>query len=182
MKNEKPIPLAYMITCRTYATWLHGDIRTSVDRNHNIFCTPRINENTSFNNAMRKQCSEDPFLLNASQRKIVLQSILKTCEYTQWHLYAAHVRSNHLHVILKALIPPEKIVVSMKAYATRDLKQSNPTLNRKYFWAKGGSTKYIFQSSDLFRTIQYTINEQGKEMAFYYDPDYINVVKHESVH
>lgn len=28
-------PLAYLITCRCYGTWLHGDARGSVDREHN---------------------------------------------------------------------------------------------------------------------------------------------------
>ena len=34
------VPLAYLITFRTYGTWLHGDARGSVDREHNVFGTP----------------------------------------------------------------------------------------------------------------------------------------------
>ena len=178
MKNEKPFPLAYIITYRTYATWLHGDARTSVDRNHNTFLTPRIKENSFRYKAMQTQCSENPFLMNGPQRKIVLQSIIKTCELAQWYLYAAHIRTNHTHVIVKAFKAPEKVAVSLKAYATRDLKLNFPELNRKHFWAKGESTGYIFQSENLFRAIQYAIHEQGREMAFYCDPEYIEVIQH----
>jgi hypothetical protein len=33
-------PLAYLITFPTYGTWLHGDERGSVDRDHNLPGTP----------------------------------------------------------------------------------------------------------------------------------------------
>jgi len=38
--TEKSIPLAYLITFTTYGTWLHGDPRGSVDREHNVWGTP----------------------------------------------------------------------------------------------------------------------------------------------
>jgi hypothetical protein len=36
------IPLAYLITFRSYGTWLHGDPRGSVDRFHNVYGKPRL--------------------------------------------------------------------------------------------------------------------------------------------
>lgn len=33
-------PLAYLLTFRCYGTWLHGDARGSVDREHNTYGTP----------------------------------------------------------------------------------------------------------------------------------------------
>ncbi|MGH9840991.1 MAG: hypothetical protein ACREEM_19730 [Blastocatellia bacterium] len=38
--SDSRIPLAYLITFRCYGTWLHGDERGSVDRDHNIYRTP----------------------------------------------------------------------------------------------------------------------------------------------
>lgn len=73
MKNEKSSPLAYMITCRTYASWLHGDERKSVDRKHNLFLTPKINKNPYFQKNMQALCKENMFLLDEAQRKIILQ-------------------------------------------------------------------------------------------------------------
>lgn len=36
-------PLAYLITFRTYGTWLHGDDRYSMDRHEkNIYRTPNV--------------------------------------------------------------------------------------------------------------------------------------------
>ncbi|OGT25483.1 MAG: hypothetical protein A3I77_04115 [Gammaproteobacteria bacterium RIFCSPLOWO2_02_FULL_42_14] len=172
MKNKKPIPLAYIITCRTYATWLHGDERNSVDRYHNKFLTPRIKPNPVLEKVRKQLCKETPYLMNAPQRETVLQSIIKTSECANWHLYAAHVRTNHMHIVVSAPKEPEKITVSLKAYATRYLKQQHPELNRERYWSKGASTGYIFQSENLFRAIQYTIEEQGTEMAFYCEPAY----------
>ena len=37
MWNDTDIPLAYLITFRSYGTWLHGDKRGSVDRFHNHY-------------------------------------------------------------------------------------------------------------------------------------------------
>ena len=43
--NNQRIPLAYLITFRSYGTWLHGDERGSVDRFHNVYGTPRLPPN-----------------------------------------------------------------------------------------------------------------------------------------
>ncbi len=177
MPNKKPIPHAYFITCRTYGTWLHGDKRESVDRNHNVFLTPKIKQNVGLQNRMQNVCNEEAFMMNASQRQIVLQSIIDTCQCSQWHLYTAHVRVNHMHVVLKSEKEPEKIATTLKAYATRYLKKHHPQLNRERFWSRGASTGYIFQSDNIFRAMQYTIEEQGKEMALYCDPSYYETLE-----
>lgn len=179
MTKQKPksIPCAYFITCRTYGTWLHGDERQSVDRKHNTFLSPKIKQNSGFYREMQGLCKEEAFVLNPEERKTVLQSIIDTCHHAQWHLYAAHVRTNHMHVIVKSEKAPEKIAISLKAFATRYLKEKHLGLKRNKFWSQGASTRYIYQSDFLFRAIQYTIEEQGKEMAFYCDPGYYDVLK-----
>jgi REP element-mobilizing transposase RayT len=178
MKNKKVIPLAYIITCRTYATWLHGDQRTSVDRDHNKFLTPRIKHNPVLEKVSKELSKEPAYLMNEAQRKTVLQSIIKTCECASWHLHAAHVRTNHMHIVVRGPKEPEKMAVSFKAYATRYLKKHHPELIRERYWSKGESTGYIFQSDNLFRAIQYTIEEQGEKRAFYCEPAYYEALAH----
>jgi len=34
--NDTDIPLAFLITFRTYGSWLHGDMRGSIDRYNNV--------------------------------------------------------------------------------------------------------------------------------------------------
>ena len=164
---SKSIPCAYILTCRTYGSWVHGDPRSSVDRNHNEFATSRIKPNLGLQKAMQNSCTEDIFLLNAMQRKTVLQSIIDTCRFANWHLHAAHVRSNHMHIVLQTQKEPEQAMVSIKAYATRYLKKQNPELTRKKFWSLGESTGYIFRPEFISAAVRYTLEDQGEPMAFY---------------
>lgn len=56
-RNDTDTPLAYLITFRTYGTWLHGDERGSVDKNHNKFGT-----RTAESRIVREQQGDDlPF-------------------------------------------------------------------------------------------------------------------------
>ena len=101
---------------------------------------------------------------------------IDTCQFTKWHLHAAHVRTKHMHIVMRAPKEPGKVAVSFKAYATRYLKQYHPELNRQRYWSRGESTGYIFRSDYLLRAIQYTVEEQGREMASYCDPSYYNAL------
>ena len=172
MQTKHPIPLAYFITFRTYATWLHGDSRSSVDSNNNVYLKPKIKPLPDLEKKMRAICNEDKYLMNAEQRATVLKSIVSTCQFADWRLYAAHVRTNHVHIIVKAPKDPKKIAVSFKAYATRYLKQQFPELHREKFWSSGAATEHLFDSNNLFRTMQYVIEDQGRKMALYCDPIY----------
>src|SRR5262252_3485283 len=43
--NDTGIPMGYLITFRSYGTWLHGDRRGSIDRFHNRYKSPCIAPN-----------------------------------------------------------------------------------------------------------------------------------------
>ena len=58
-------------------------------------------------------------------------------------LLAAHVRSNHVHTVVDAEIPLERIMSDFKAYAGRRLNRLRlDELNRKR-WARHGSTRRL---------------------------------------
>ena len=173
MKAYSNIPFAYFFTFRTYATWLHGDARSSVDPKHNVYDTPRIKPNSSLHRAMADECLEDKFIMDKAYRKTVLKSIVDTCHYYRWHLDAAHIRSNHVHVILRSVAAKEDVRGKLKTYATRYLKKHHPELLvRKKFWSDGGSDRNIWASEFLFATMYYVIEQQGEKMALYYTEDY----------
>ena len=46
--NDTDTPLAYLITFRSYGTWLHGDERSSIDRFHNRYKSPYIDPNATW--------------------------------------------------------------------------------------------------------------------------------------
>ena len=70
--DDNDFPLAYLITIRTFGTWLHGDERGSVDRHgKNIYGSARISANANLDSLMRDEMKCPPFLLDALQRRAV---------------------------------------------------------------------------------------------------------------
>jgi hypothetical protein len=60
MWNNTDTALAYLITFRSYGTWLHGDNRGSVDRFHNRFGEPYLPTNNAWKHHNHKQLKKIP--------------------------------------------------------------------------------------------------------------------------
>ena len=102
-------PLAYFITFTTYGTWLHGRNPGSVDRGHNVPGTAFVPADADLESARRQAMRQDPYLLDEPQRAVVLRTIREVTAHRGWKLWAAHVRSNHVHVVVTADCRPEKV-------------------------------------------------------------------------
>jgi REP element-mobilizing transposase RayT len=124
MQKEIAIPLAYFITFTCYGTWLHGGKMTSVDRQHNIPETEFILLNPNREASAKKRLVEAPYSLGHAQRQVVLNTIKEVCAFRTWVLLAAHIRTNHVHLIIHATLSPENIMNTIKAYASRRLNES----------------------------------------------------------
>lgn len=158
-------PLAYLITFTTYGTWLHGDKRGSVDRNHSSYRSEFLAGNSKFEVRDRKRLKNPPVTLNPEQREIVLKAILDQCDFRCWFAHAIHVRSNHVHIVVTGEESPEKMLTIFKAYATRALRNSGNNNILKY-WTKHGSTKYLWADEALNLATKYVRDEQGEKMSF----------------
>src|ERR1043165_2637674 len=93
-------PVGYLLTFRCYGTWLHGDERGSVDRNHRRYGTlllPASPQRASRNRGLLKQ---PPLYLNARQRSVVKDSVRDTCDMRRWMLWELNVRTNHVHAVI----------------------------------------------------------------------------------
>ena len=167
MLPEIAIPLAYFITFTCYGTWLHGDKSTSVDHLNNTPGTDFLSFNSKRAGLVKKQMSETPYCLDESRRRIVLQTIVEVCGYRQWVLLAAHVRSNHVHCVIHAILQPEQIMNAIKSYASRHLNKANLDGDRVNRWTRHGSTRYLWKEAEVEATIQYVVNEQGLPMAVF---------------
>ena len=55
MWNNTDTPLAYLISFRTYGTWLHGDKRGSIDRHHKRYGSPYIAPNRNWRQYNQRQ-------------------------------------------------------------------------------------------------------------------------------
>jgi hypothetical protein len=73
--DDNEFPLAYLISFRTYGTWLHGDERGSTSRRRNKYGTPRIAPNPRLQGAERKQLQHPPTRLDSRQQWLKKQCV-----------------------------------------------------------------------------------------------------------
>src|SRR5437899_13046868 len=92
--NDTDTPIAYLITFRTYGTWLHGDERGSISRHNNIYKTGKLRHEPKWLDINRSRMKREPVLLDAKMRTIVEKAVCETCEFRGWDLYAINVRTN----------------------------------------------------------------------------------------
>jgi len=147
-------PVGYLLTFSCYGTRLHGDPRGSVDRYSNIFGTPRILKNVARNQACLNRLEEPPleeppYELDPLRRRIVLRSFWETCLGLNWEFHAAHVRTDHSHMVAFSSLPPEGMIGLLKSNATKALKSRALDLDRKHRWTEDGSRRYLWNQNDI---------------------------------
>ena len=163
--DDNEFPIAYLITLRTYGTWLHGDGRGSIDRYHNQFRGPRISANPVMQRQNKMKLKSDPLLLNAHQRPIVETAIRGVCNYRNWTLRAINVRTNHVHIVCSTNESAAgKAIKDFKAYATRALKSAGHWKFDHSPWADGGSERYLWKELSIGNACEYVVNGQGADL------------------
>jgi len=155
-------PLAYLITLRTYGTWLHGNKKLSVDRHgFNVYKTPKLEANSNLEKRMLQTLKHKPFLFNENQRRIIESAVHEVCEYRIYNLQAINVRSNHLHCVVSAEMNPKLIADAFKSYATRHLRQNSLIDKDTKVWARGRSRRYLWKPRQVALAIEYVLYGQG---------------------
>jgi REP element-mobilizing transposase RayT len=157
-------PLASFITFTTYGSWLHGDERGSII-NENGYAK-LLQKHAGLQRYHKNNLSYPPVKLNMSQRKIVLDSIMEVCNIRKYTLFAVHIRSNHIHILVDA--DKAEVILDFKRWATRKLRSTGHKLQK--VWTEGGSKKYIFKECQVYEKADYIINQQGEMMAYYVNP------------
>lgn len=163
MWNDTDTPLAYLISFRTYGTWLHGDKRGSIDRFHNIYGAPYIEPNERWRRYKQQLLKTKPLILSPRQRRIVDEAIRETCRIRKWSLLALNVRTNHIHVVVTAHRKPELVLNAFKANATRRLREEGLWGYPSSPWAFKGSKRRLWNEKSLERAIDYVLYGQGDE-------------------
>ena len=78
-----------------------------------------------------------------------------------------HVRTNHVHVVVEAPVTPERVLIELKAYASRKLNESGLDTSERRRWSRHGSTRYLWQREEVEAAIVYVADHQGNPMAMY---------------
>ena len=155
----------YFITFSTYGTWLHGSEKGSVDRQRNQIDFPLISPDPSLVNRRRNSMRQEEYVLDEPRRQIVLVTICEVCQFRSWKLWALHVRSNHVHVVVSSTSRPEKVMMDLKAWCSRRIREQwseDPNRDR---WAQHGSTRWLNDDESRDRAIAYVLHEQGEPMS-----------------
>jgi REP element-mobilizing transposase RayT len=108
-----------------------------------------------------------PYDLDRIRRNAVLEAIQEVCAHRSWGLLAAHVRSNHVHLVVDAEARAERVMGDCKAYASRRLNRMRLDEPNRKRWARHGSTRWLWEPAHVSAAIQYVVAEQGDAMAVF---------------
>jgi REP element-mobilizing transposase RayT len=159
--------MRYFITFTCYGAHLHGDESGSVDRNHNVPGGRLADGNPARLALKREQMDQPPYSLDRVRREAVLSSLREVCSHRSWSLYAAHVRTNHVHIVVEADVRPEMVMNAFKSYASRGLNRMGGDGPERKRWARHGSTLWLWKDEDVREAIRYVVSGQGEPMAVY---------------
>lgn len=160
-------PLAYLITFSCYGSHLHGDETGSVDRKHNEYDSPFLSPDPRRWKTMRARMKSPPYVLDRLRREVVLTAIREICPTHGWVLLAAHVRTNHAHVVVQAAIDPETVLNAFKSHCSKRLNEQHMDPNPVRRWIRHGSTKYLWTIESVENAIDYVLFKQGPPMEVY---------------
>ena len=156
---------AYFLTFSTYGSWLHGDPRGSVDRDHNLPGTPVLSKSATLQWEEREGMTGEAVVLDEPRRVQVLKAVEEVCEHRGWRLDAANVRQQHVHAVVLADDKPEKVLNDLKAYATRRLREASLVETEDRVWSRHGSTRYLNDPAAWQAAGRYVVEEQGDDLG-----------------
>ena len=105
------------------------------------------------------------YTLDPGCRAMTLRSIVDVCQYRGWALYAAHVRVDHIHVVVDAEAEPSRVVGDLKAYSSRSLNRAAADCAKR--WARHASVRTLRTADARERAIHYVVMGQGEPMAVF---------------
>jgi REP element-mobilizing transposase RayT len=155
----------HLITFRSYGTWLHGDKRGSVDRDHNRYKSPYASPNQNRKQHNQRTLICPPVALDSNLRVSVENAIRETCVRRDWLLRAINVRTNHVHTVVSIGEKKSEIALNaFKANATRRMREDGNWLRDHSPWVDKGSRRNLWTARSVELAIDYVINGQGDDL------------------
>lgn len=156
----------YLLTWACYGSWLTGQ-PGAVSQTRNQYGSPLPEPDQYTELRSKGRMTQEPYVLDAPRRQIVLQSLQEVCLYRNWTLWAAHVRTNHVHAVVTANCRPEPVMNAMKSYSSRALNDYLKDGVERRRWTRHGSTRYLWRGDAVRAAVQYVLYEQGAPMAVF---------------
>ena len=165
--NDTDTPIAYLITFRTYGTWLPGDERGTINKEHNKYGGPRARPNIILEQQSASLLKSKSFMMNAGARQAVDAAIREVCIHRKLKLYALNVRTNHVHAVTSAQISSDKILLDLKAYSTRRLRRNWLWKYDHSPWVDKGSKRNLWNEDHIYHAADYVVNGQGGDLPMF---------------
>jgi REP element-mobilizing transposase RayT len=159
--------MTYLITFACYGCHLHGDEAGSVDREHNQPGRRLLEADPNRVRAEARRMDQPPYGMDGRRRATVLAALRERCGNRLWKLLAAHVRSNHVHLVVEAEARPERIMNDLKSYASGCLNRFALDEPARKRWARHGSTRWLWKPQSVSAAIRYVVDEQGDPMEVF---------------
>jgi REP element-mobilizing transposase RayT len=159
--------MRYFITFTCHGTHVHGDESDIVDQHHNVFGTPFAEASPQRRGMKLEQMDQGPYFMDQGRRAVVLDALQEVCLHRGWILLAAHVRTNHVHIVVEGDIRPEMMLNTFKSYASRGLNRTGIDEPDRKRWARHGSTRWLFKDLDVQEAIRYFVSGQGESMEVF---------------
>ena len=116
---------------------------------------------------MERHMNHAAVTLSPAERNTVLDAIVEICQLQDWKLFGAHVRSNHVHVVVAtSSTSPERVMLRLKTQASQRLSEAFGSRMRR--WTRHGSTRYLRNEVSVHAAIRYVVEGQGTPMAVYH--------------
>jgi REP element-mobilizing transposase RayT len=138
-----------------------------VDDKHHIYGTPLAPIDAKREVQERGAMLQPPYVMSEPEREIVCNAIVELARERGWLLWAVHVRTDHVHVVVSAERDPGRVMSDMKARGSRDLTLAGFGNAARRRWTRHGSTLHLFHEEEVAAKIAYTLDQQGERMAWY---------------
>ncbi len=162
----------WLLTWRTYGTWLPGDPRGSVTRvwngsgpreEHDIPGSPVDGPMPGLEAAAREAMKGDSVWLTQSQADVLAEQFQETARFRMWIMLAGAVISNHVHLVVG--VPgdpdPEKLLGDFKAWGTRRLNKGWGFRPNGTWWADHGSKRKLPDENAVRAAVAYVWQQAG---------------------
>jgi REP element-mobilizing transposase RayT len=156
----------WLLTWRTYGTWLPGDERgfigpvvTALGNReiHNTPGTPMDEPAPRLRDYARSVMRASPVLLDTAHAADLFSQLQETAAVRGWELLAVAVLTNHLHLVVRVAGDPEgsTILRDFKSYTSRRLNRVYGPRPGGSWWSESGSRRILKDELAIRGAIHY---------------------------
>jgi REP element-mobilizing transposase RayT len=136
-----------------------------MDPDHNAPGSPPIPPDPELEAIKASHRKTAPVTFDARRRKAIEAGIRATCAHRGWQVLALNVRTNHVHVVVDAAQPPERVMNILKSWATREMVTAGAIPRGIKAWSRHGSTIYLWTEEQVGRACDYVEHGQGEALG-----------------